>query len=371
MVNDMYVGRITVRSYEKGLLFKDGEFKRILPRGKHWCFDISGKTVVDVVSMRSPQLVHEDLDLIVDSGLLPSDARILELSDTERGLMWVDNRFKGILKPGQHVIWEGFKEVRIEIVDTSIVRFRHPKLPAILESESAQQELLPYRIDEGAVGILFVDGVMTDLLEPGCHAFWQKAGHVTVLPIDKGETTLDVSGQEILSKDKVSLRLNSLITYKITDPVKAVCDLEDYKQSLYRETQLALRAAVGTRDIDALLADKDSLVESVKRTLSPWAVEFGLTVVSFGIRDIILPGDMKELLNKVVESKKIAEANLIMRREETAAIRSQANTAKLLSDNPVLMRLKEMELLEKIATSSNLNVLCGDAGLKDSLIQLI
>jgi regulator of protease activity HflC (stomatin/prohibitin superfamily) len=147
--------------------------------------------------------------------------------------------------------------------------------------------------------------------------------------------------------------------------------VEDYKQSLYRETQLALRAAVGTVEIDALLADRDSLVETVRRLLSLRAVEFGLTVVGFGIRDIILPGDMKELFNKVVESKKVAEANLITRREETAAMRSQANSAKLLADNPALMRLKELELLEKVATSSSLNILCGDAGLKDAVMKLI
>ena len=70
-----------------------------------------------------------------------------------------------------------------------------------------------------------------------------------------------------------------------------------------------------------------------------------------GIRDVILPGDMKELLNKVTEAKNAAEANLIARREETAAMRSQANTAKLLEDNPTLMRLRELEVLERVAAS--------------------
>ncbi|WP_205623765.1 slipin family protein [Desulfogranum japonicum] len=360
-----------MRSYEKGLLFKDGEFVKILPEGKHWLFDVSGKSVVDVASTRTPQLLHKDLDLIVDSGLLGSDAKVLELSDTERGLVWVDNRFETILGPGQHVIWQGFKDVRIETVDTSDVKLYHPKIRVIIETGSAMGELTPYWVDEGSVGILFVDGVITDLLEPGCHAFWQNSGQVKVIPVDKGETTLDVSGQEILSRDKVSLRLNALVTYKVTDPVKAIRDVEDYKQSLYRETQLSLRATVGTMDIDTLLADRDALVDTIKATLSIRAAEFGLTVIGFGIRDIILPGDMKELLNKVVESKKMAEANLITRREETAAMRSQANSAKLLNDNSALMRLKELELLEKIAANSTLNILCGEAGLKDSVMKLI
>ncbi len=94
------------------------------------------------------------------------------------------------------------------------------------------------------------------------------------------------------------------MSYRVTDPVKAVRDVEDYRQSLYRETQLALRAAVGTLEIDTLLADRDTLVDTIKAALAARAAEFGLAVIGFGIRDIILPGDMKELLNKVVESKK-------------------------------------------------------------------
>jgi len=94
-------------------------------------------------------------------------------------------------------------------------------------------------------------------------------------------------------------------------------------------------------------------------------------VVSLGIRDIILPGDMKDLMNKVTEAKKAAEANLITRREETAAMRSQANTAKLLESNPVLMRLRELETLEKISGNSKLSVVLGEKGLADRIVNLL
>ncbi len=85
----------------------------------------------------------------------------------------------------------------------------------------------------------------------------------------------------------------------------------------------------------------------------------GLEVSSVGIKDVILPGDMKDLMNKVTEAKKAAEANLIARREETAAMGSQANTAKLLADNPTLMRLRELEVLEKIAAAGKMNIVLG------------
>jgi regulator of protease activity HflC (stomatin/prohibitin superfamily) len=97
----------------------------------------------------------------------------------------------------------------------------------------------------------------------------------------------------------------------------------------------------------------------------------GLEIVSAGIRDVILPGDMKDLMNKVTEAKKAAEANLIVRREETAAMRSQANTAKLLEGNPTLMRLRELEVLEKVIGSGKLKVVLGEKGLAERIVNLI
>ena len=143
------------------------------------------------------------------------------------------------------------------------------------------------------------------------------------------------------------------------------------RQALYRETQLALRAMVGTRELDAFLTDKDAVAQELELAVRRRANDMGLEIVSVGIRDVIMPGDMKDLMNKVTEAKKAAEANLIARREETAAMRSQANTAKLLADNPTLMRLRELEVLEKIAASGNLNVMLGEKGLVDRVVNLL
>ena len=87
-----------------------------------------------------------------------------------------------------------------------------------------------------------------------------------------------------------------------------------------------------------MLADKDAVAAEAAAILGSRAAGLGLEIAALGIRDLILPGDMKDLMNKVTEAKKAAEANLITRREETAALRSQANTARLLAENPTLMR---------------------------------
>jgi regulator of protease activity HflC (stomatin/prohibitin superfamily) len=94
-------------------------------------------------------------------------------------------------------------------------------------------------------------------------------------------------------------------------------------------------------------------------------------VTGLGIRDVILPGEMKELMNKVTEARKAAEAALITRREETAAMRAQANTARLLETTPLLMRLRELEVLEKVAGKANLTVVLGESGLADRVVKLL
>jgi regulator of protease activity HflC (stomatin/prohibitin superfamily) len=201
-------------------------------------------------------------------------------------------------------------------------------------------------------------------------AFWKNVGKVNVVPVDMRERVLDVAGQDIMTADKVTLRLNGVLTYRITDPVKAM-ESQDASQMLYREVQLSLRAAIGTRELDALLSDKEAVARELAETLKGRAALFGIEIVTLGIRDLILPGEMKDLMNKVTEAKKAAEANLIARREETAAMRNQANTARLLENNPTLMRLRELEILEKVAGSSKMSVVLGEKGLADRVVNLL
>ncbi len=147
--------------------------------------------------------------------------------------------------------------------------------------------------------------------------------------------------------------------------------MEDYRQALYREAQLALRGVIGTRELDTLLSDKDAVARELDGIVRTRVAGFGVEVVALGIRDVILPGEMKDLMNKVTEAKKAAEAALITRREETAAMRSQANTAKIPESSPTLMRLRELEVLEKVSEKANLTVVLGEGGLADRVVKLL
>lgn len=365
------IRRMKIRPHERGLLFREGDPVAVLGPGVHWYLDPMWRLRLERVSPRNPWLVHENLDLIVKSGILGSDAVVLDLKDGERALVWIDGRFARILAPGLHVLWTAEHEVKAEIVEARAMQLVHGELASIVGSPGALSMLEILYVEPGRVALWFRDGAYQATLGPGTYAFWKGVGKLRLAVADLREQVLDISGQEIMTSDKVTLRINAVVAYRVMDPLRSVSVVEDAGQALYRFAQLALREVIGARDLDAILAGKDAVASELAERTRPTAGELGLAVSTVGIRDIILPGDMKELMNRVTEAKKAAEASLITRREETAAMRMQANTAKILESSPTLMKLKELEVLEKVAGKSNLTVFLGEEGLTSRVVKLL
>lgn len=363
--------RYKIKAHERGLLFREGELVSVLRPGVYWYLDPLFKLELQIGLPRHPWLAYNDLDLMVKSGKLAGEAEVVDLKDHERALVWIDGRFARVLDSGLYALWTSEHDVRVETIDARAMQLVHAELPAILRAGNYAALLEVVQVEEGHAGIWFRDGAYQATLAPGTYAFWKGVGKLKVSIVDLKEQVLDISGQDIMTNDKVTLRLNALVAYRITDAVRAVTEVDGAAQALYRSTQLALREAVGAKDLDALLTEKETLAGELAERIRPRATELGMTVVSTGIRDIILPGDMRELMNKVTEAKKAAEASLITRREETAAMRMQANTAKILESSPTLMKLRELEVLEKVAGKAQLTVLLGEEGLTNRVMKLV
>jgi regulator of protease activity HflC (stomatin/prohibitin superfamily) len=159
---------------------------------------------------------------------------------------------------------------------------------------------------------------------------------------------VEITAQEMLTKDRISLRVTLTALRRIVDPERVVVALADMDGWLYRLIQLAIREAVASRTLDEVLAAKGALDAELRASVRERIAESGIEVLELGVKDVILPGEIRELVNKVVEAERTAKANLIRRQEETAATRSLLNTAKLMEDNPLLLRLKELESLERL-----------------------
>ena len=365
------IRRYKILPHQLGLMFRDDQFVRLLTTGTHWLVDPLYRCRVELVSTREVVFQHKQMEQLIDSEQLKGHAITLELSDYERGLVWINGRFAEILRPGAYALWTTQKKVRAEVVDARQVRFEHVDLPVISRHHNASTLMNVCDVDRDHAGVYHLNGRYIETLSAGRYAFWRDTGNTRVVEVDLRERMIDITGQDVMTADNLTLRLNTVIAFRVTDVRRAVSASQCIEQSMYREAQLALRDMIGARLLDDLLLNKQAIAAETQRELGDRVAQFGAEVVSFGIRDVILPGEMKELLNQVTQAKKAAEANLISRREETAAMRSQANTAKLLDANPTLMRLRELEVLEKVASSTNLKVVLGEEKLGQRLTRLV
>ena len=371
--------RFVVAQHERGFLFRDRQLKKVLEPGVYPFFDPLGRVRVDLHDLGNAEFRDANAGVLMKTAieLLHPHLEAVNLDDQELGLVYRDGKFVAVVAPGDSAVyWKVPYELRIDRIDIQnelevpkaiadgIVRARNGGVAAMLSPH-----LYTAKVADHFVGLLVVDGEFVKALQPGFHAYWSAKRHVVVEQMDTRVQAMEVQGQEILSRDKVSLRLNLGAMYQVTDPVKARARLQNPLDWLYRELQFALRQAVGSRDLDKLLEDKEHVDREVFEKVAGKAAEQGFDLRGVGLRDVILPGEMKDILNQVVQAEKAAQANVIKRREETAATRSLLNTAKLMDENPTLLRLKELETLEKVTDKvDRLTVFGGlDGVLKDTV----
>ena len=365
---------VRVRKFERGLLFREGDFVRMLAPGKYRLWRrviLPSREAVQIVSTLKTRFEHPLLDALIEQPSLREALEIVNLTESQRALVWTDGRLHSVLGPGRYAFWKAPYTLKIEVFDVSSLRLEHAQVEAIVAHKDAPAFLDGVEVGPEEDVLLFRNGVLVDTLGQGKHIFWKGAGRIRWKEVDRREQVAEVSGQEIMTNDKVTLRVNLVVTFQVSDAVKAVTTVTDYAQSVYREAQLALRASVGARTLDALLTDKESIGGEVMSALRARTAEFGVAVRAVGLRDIILPGEMKTILNQVIAAEKQAQADLIRRREETASARSQANTARLLAENPMLARVRELELLQNVLAGTKATFVFGSGDLAGQVRSLL
>lgn len=340
---------IEVPEFQVALKYVNKSFKEVLTAGKYAFW----KNVEDIqfsfANMTTQFVAPNTLDILLQNESLAAMLDIVEVADNEMVLQYINGNFKEVFTAGRYAFWKGvlnYKFVTINLNDLYVSEnidkslLDHPKIKAFIR----RYEVLNYE-----KGLLFIDGELIRTVEAGVYNFWNNATRVEIKTADLRQLQMEISGQELLTKDKANLRINFFTKFQVVDIQKALTENKDYEKQLYILMQLALRAYVGGFTLDELLTKKDDIAEAILAETKLKAGQLGVEVFDTGIRDIILPGDMKEIMNQVLVAEKKAQANIIMRREETASMRSLLNTAKLMEENETLWKLKEMEYVEKIA----------------------
>lgn len=216
------------------------------------------------------------------------------------------------------------------------------------------------QVMEYQTGVLYERGRVAKTVGAGVYTLVRPVLRQEMAVVDMRLAAVLVAGQEILTADQLPLRLTILAQYRVVDAVKALNTVRNYLEYLYELLQLEARAAVAAKALDALLADKTALAEDLAAKVRPRAAEAGLEVGAVGLKDVVLPGEVKAMVAKEAEAVRLARAALVTAREELAAARTQANTAKLIAENPAILKLKELQALTEMAKKPGTTLVLGD-----------
>lgn len=342
----------------RGVFVRNGKPERVLEPGHHAFWGKHGKISVwnteELVFTAAPDVL----------ALMPEPwFRTVTLTANQRAVILREGKPAKFLRPGVHRVWTVNPQVTVQVFD---VTEPAPELTDELRALIPAAELIEVQVRQFERGLHYVQGKFEGLLEPGRHAFWVHPGaRVAVQVVDTRVQQLKIEGQELMTKDKVTLRLTLTAEYAPVEAATTVHAVADVKDALYLAVQLAAREFVAGATLDELLEGRDALTRYLEAQVVPRAETFGVRVHRVGVKDVILPGEMKALLNKVIEAEKAAAANVILRREDSAATRNMANTAKVIAENPVLMRLKELETLKEVAEKiDEIKLVVGAEGLR-------
>jgi regulator of protease activity HflC (stomatin/prohibitin superfamily) len=371
MSRHLFVLRVTVKDGERGLLMRDGRFERVLAPGRHSIFDPGWKVVVETHSVVRAEF-PTDRYAVLQAARPDLAAELFEPVETksdEVAIVSLDGRPLHLMAPWQsRVFWKVASRVEVERIDIAAdVRVSHRHLSMV--SRERNTLVAEHVVENHEAGLLYVEGRFVERLAPGRHAFWTAGRKVEVKRLDLRPQAVEITAQEMLTKDRIALRVTLTAFRRIADPERVVNAVPDVDAWLYRLVQFAIRESVASRTLDEVLSAKNVLDAELRAYVRERLVETGIELTELGVKDVILPGEIRELVNKVVEAERTAKANLIRRQEETAATRSLLNTAKLMEDNPLLLRLKELESIERLVEKvGRIDLHAGDGAGFDALL---
>lgn len=355
---------VRINAYQIALVFKRGAYQRMLTEGKYWLGFGESAMAYDI---SRPFYAPVELNILLQDEAVASALQVVEVRDNEIALQYENGLFKAVLAPGRYAFWKNAVVNEFTIADISRMEITESISRTVLQSKLLSPYVRTYTVESYEEAILFIDGKYAQKLPSGVYYWWKNSIIITVGKADTRAQQIEINGQEILTKDKAALRINGFAQYKVADVEKALLENKDYERQLYVAFQFALREYISALSFDELLEKKDAIAPFVLNAVKQNAEALGVEVKGFGIRDIILPGDVKDIMNKVLVAEKTAQANTILRREETASTRNLLNTAKLMDENKMLWKLKEMEYVEKIAEKiSNISV-SGNGALIEQL----
>ncbi len=360
--------RITVFANQIALITKRDRLIDVQTEGRYW---ITCNKRVEFINILSPITLDDTWEIYLESGYLDFEMKIIKVQDNELGIEMKNGLFSRVLAPGKYLYWNSPITYEVLNVDVSTPLIGEDVPSQILNKIELKPYVKTCEINPWEKAMLTVNGKYEKMLDSGLHQFWNVDRNVNIQTVDMRIQIMPIAGQEILTKDKVGIRINFSVQYQVINVYQALYEVKDYATQLYTKIQLLLREYISNMTLDQLLAKKEDVGSYIMSVTSDTVDLLGVELISGGIKDIILPGDVKDIMNQVLIAQKKAQANLVMRQEETASTRSLLNTAKLMEDNAMLLKLKEMEYMEKIADKIGEITVNGGSQVMDQIKEIV
>lgn len=200
-------------------------------------------------------------------------------------------------------------------------------------------------------GVMFTLGRYTGMKDPG----WRLVIPVfqRMVKVDLRTKVVDVPDQEAITKDNISVRINAVIYYKISDAGKSVIEVENFYFAVSQLAQTTMRNAVGEVELDELLKNRDQIADKIKAIVDKASDPWGILVEGLELKDIGLPADMKRTMAKAAEAEREKRAVIINSEGELAAAANMSKAAKMLSESPGALHLRTLQSINDLSSDQS------------------
>ncbi|WP_372368836.1 SPFH domain-containing protein [Candidatus Uabimicrobium sp. HlEnr_7] len=371
---------INIWEYEKGLLYRKGKFEKLVDSGRYtlhsWehCNIIKIDTRETTITIPTREIhtknnLKVDIELIVHYKIVEPQ-KICNVKDYESQIFQdISNTLQQSMLDytveealGEHTLIKILQKNVVEKTQEYGVQVLNVKIEHICVPRKQDQIVDIWEYEKG---LLYREGKFEKLLDSGRHSIrsWEP---LSIVKLDLREVSTTIQAQEILTKDKIGVRVTLIAQYQIINPTAAIHNVDNYQEQLYQDLQLTLRENITGRSTEEILEDRDVLSAQLLDEIAPRVEKYGVLLHRVGVKDIILPGVVRNVFLQEVEADRRGRAERISARYAVSIARSKANTAKILQENPHVMRLKELETLAEMASKEGnvviipgLSNLCG------------
>jgi len=201
-------------------------------------------------------------------------------------------------------------------------------------------------------GVVFRLGKLTRAKGPGL-IFLIPFGVERMKRTDLRIVALDIAPQDTITRDNVSVRVNAVVYFRISDPTKAIVEIEDYHYATSQLAQTTLRSVIGQSELDQLLAERDRINETVREIIDDGTDPWGIEVTGVEIKDIDLPQEMKRAMARQAEAERERRGKVIAAEGEFQASMKLADAAAVISRHPVALQLRYLQTVVEIAAENN------------------